>query len=327
MRACWYEATGAARDVLSVGEMETPVPARGEVLVRLRVSGLNPTDIKRRSGARGAPPFPRIVPHFDGAGIIEAVGEGVAEARIDDRVWVWEGQRDVPFGTAADYVTVPQTRAVRLPDGVDFETGAALGVPAMTAHAVLAIAGDLDGATVLVTGAAGAVGNYAVQIAKRMRARVIATVSSTRKAEDALRAGADHIVDYTQEDLAERVLALTDGQGVRHMADVDVGAHMADAWRYVAECGSIAGYSSASAAEPPLPFASYMYRNISIHGVSIFGVPEPAKLAAVRFISDALEQDALWHRIDSEFPLAETAAAHERQESGEALGKVLVRLD
>ncbi len=326
MRACWYEAAGPAREVLQVGDLAQPTPGPGEVLVRVHVSGVNPTDIKRRAGGRGGLPFPRIVPHFDAGGVIEAVGEGVPEARAGERVWVWEGQLAKPFGTAADHVVVPESRAVPLAEGVGFREAACVGVPAMTAHYALSLGGDLAGRTVLITGGAGAVGNYAIQLAKRMGARVITTVSSERKAEDAARAGADQIIDYRREAVGERVLALSDGAGVAHMVDVDIAAHLADAWRYIADGGRIACYGSQSDPEPPLPFARYMYKNLSIHGVAIFGVPEEAKRAAAIFVSDALGAGALWHRVDSVFPLDEAAAAHERQASGEALGSVLVEL-
>lgn len=326
MKACWYEKSGAARDVLTVGDMAAPVAGPGEVLVKLHVCGVNPTDVKRRSGARGALPFPRIVPGFDGAGIIAAVGDGVSAQRIGERVWIWEAQHRKPFGSAAELVVVPASRAMPLPDSVSFQDGASVGVPALTAHRALSVGGDLGGETVIVTGGAGAVGNYAIQLAKRMGASVIATARGPDKAKDARRAGADHVVDPRSEPLKKRVLDVTDGIGARHMVDVDLGAHLGAAWEYLAANGSIASYGTQSDPRPCLPFAQYMYKNISIHGVAIFAVPEAMKLAAASFVQDALTTGTLVHRLDSIFPLQEVAAAHERQESGAVRGKVLVSI-
>jgi NADPH:quinone reductase len=173
MKAAWYEKNGEARDVLVVGDMETPKPAAGEVLVRLHTSGVNPSDVKSR---KGRPLIaPRIVPHSDGAGTIDAVGDGVDEARIGERVWVWNGQWKRPSGTAAEYIALPQDQAVRLPAGIDFATGACLGIPALTALHAVSLHGDIAGKTLLVTGAAAAVGHYATQMAKLRGARVIGT--------------------------------------------------------------------------------------------------------------------------------------------------------
>ncbi|OYW84276.1 MAG: hypothetical protein B7Z20_11135, partial [Sphingobium sp. 32-64-5] len=181
MRAVWYEAIGSAADVLRFGEMETPQPGPGEVRVRLHASGVNPSDVKTRIGARAPIAFPRVIPHSDGAGEIDAVGEGVSAARIGQRVWVWNAAWRRPFGTCAEYICLPEAQAVALPQGTSFEAGACLGIPASTAcHAVFAD-GDVSGQTVLVTGGAGAVGHYAIQLARWGGARVIATVSGPEK--------------------------------------------------------------------------------------------------------------------------------------------------
>jgi NADPH2:quinone reductase len=326
MRACWYETTGPARAVLKVGDRAEPRPGPGEVSVRVAVSGVNPTDVKRRSGARGPLPFPAMTPGYDAAGVIEAVGEGVAESRVGRRVWVWEAAHARPGGSAAQILVVPGSRAMDLPEGAAFADGASLGVPALTACHGLRLGGDLSGQTVIVTGGAGAVGNYAVQLAKRMGAVVIATARGEPKAADARRAGADHVVDPRRESLGELALELTGGAGVRHMLDVDLGAHIGEAWRYIAENGSLASYGTRSDPAPTFPFSKYMYRNLSLHGIAVFNIPEAAKLAAAAAVQDALEAGALLHRRDSTFPLADIAAAHERQESGLARGKILVEL-
>jgi NADPH2:quinone reductase len=326
MKACWYETTGPAREVLQVGDMVKPLPGPGEVSVRVAFSGVNPTDIKRRSGLRGPLLFPARTPGYDAAGIIDAVGEGVAESRIGARVWVWEAAHARPGGSAAEFLVVPQSRAMNLPEGVSFADGASLGVPALTACHGLLLGGDLSEQAVIVTGGAGAVGSYAIQLAKRLGAVVIATARGKTKVADAARAGADHIVDPRRDSLGDLALDVTGGKGVRHTLDVDLGAHIGDAWRFIAENGSLSAYGTQSDPAPVFPFPKYMYRNISLHGIAIFNIPETAKLAAAAFVQEALEAGELWHRRDGTFALAEIAAAHERQESGLARGKILIEL-
>jgi len=327
MKAAWYEDLGAARGVLRVGEIEDPVAGSGEVVIRVHVHGVNPTDCKRRSGQRNKLPFPRVIPGYDAAGVVESVGAGVDPGRIGQRVWAWECAHGKWDGAAADRVRVPASRAMPLPGGASFGDGASLGVPAITACHALMLGGPLAGETVIVTGAAGAVCNYAVQLAKRMEATVIAVVRGTEdRAEDARRAGADHIVNTDRESLKEAVLDLTGGKGVRTMIDVDLGAHLDFAWRVVAQNGTIASFGSASNPKPVLDWPKIMYRNIKLCGVAIFEVPDDAKQRAANFVQESLEAGALWHRNDSRFALDEIALAHERQETGRPRGKVLVDL-
>ena len=253
MKAAWYEDLGAARDVLRVGEIEDPVAGPGEVVIRVQVHGVNPTDCKRRSGQRNKLPFPRVIPGYDAAGVVESVGAGVDPGRIGQRVWAWECAHGKWDGAAADRVRVPASRAMPLPGSTSFADGASLGVPAITACHALMLGGSLEGETVIVTGAAGAVCNYAVQLAKRMEATVIAVVRGTEdRAEDARRAGADHIVNTDRDSLKEAVLDLTGGKGVRTMIDVDLGAYLEFAWRIVAQNGTIASFGSASNPKPVL---------------------------------------------------------------------------
>jgi NADPH:quinone reductase len=324
MRAAYYTATGGP-GVLQVGTLPDPSPGPGEVLVRVAASGVNPTDWKRRAGQRGRLPFPRMIPGYDAAGTIEAVGEDVHRARIGTRVWVWEGAHGKWDGTAAELVRVPASRAVPLPDGAPFEDGACLGVPAITACHSLLLAAPLGGEAVIVTGAAGGVCNYAVQLAKAMGARVLAVVRGTEdREEDARRAGADRVVNTDREDLSGSALEFTDGAGARCLVDVDLGAHLDFAWRIVAQNGTIASFGSATNPKPVLDWPKFMYRNIAIRGVAIFEVPEPAKLAAAGFVQKCLEEGRLRHRIDRRFPLDEIAAAHRHQETGRPRGKVIV---
>lgn len=324
MRAAFYEQTGDP-EVLRIGQVDDPAPGRGDVLVRVHASGVNPTDWKRRTGQRGKMPFPRIIPGYDAGGVIEAVGEGVDGARVGQRVWVWEGARGKWDGTAAEIVRVPASRAMPLPDGVDFAEGAALGVPAMTACHSLLMAAPLDGETVIVTGAAGVVCNYAVQLAKAMGARVIGVVrGAADREEDAARAGADVVVNTDRDDLREVALDLTGGAGARCMVDVDLGAHLDFSWRIVAQNGTIASFGSASNPRPALDWPKFMYRNVAIRGVAIFEVPEEAKMASAAFVQRCLEEGRLWHRIDSRFTLDRMAEAHRHQERGRPRGKIVV---
>ncbi len=325
MRAAFYEAAGPARRVLQVGEVPDAVPGPGEILLRVHVHGVNPTDCKRRAGQRGALPYPRITPGYDAAGVIEAVGAGVDASRIGQRVWAWECAHQKWDGAAAELVRVSASRAMALPEAASFADGASLGVPAITGCHALMLGGPLEGETVIVTGAAGAVCNYAVQIAKRMGASVIGTVRGGAEREaDARWAGADHVVNTDRESLKEVALDLTGGAGVRTMIDVDLGAHLDFAWRIVAQNGTIASFGSGSNPKPAVDWPKFMYRNIRICGVAIFEVPEAAKLRAAAFVQGALEAGALRHREDSRFPLERIAEAHERQETGRPRGKVLV---
>ena len=327
MKAAFYEQTGPAAEVLTLGEVEDPSPGPGEVLIRVAVHGVNPTDVKRRAGQRGKPPFPRVIPGYDATGVIEAVGEGVDAARVGERVWAWECAHLKWDGAAAEMVRVPESRAMTLPDHASFADGASLGVPAITACHALMLGGPLRDETVIVTGAAGVVGNYAVQLAKRMGATVIGVVRGGEdREEDAATAGADRVVNTDRESLRDVALEMTGRQGARAMLDVDLGAHLDFSWRIVAQNGTIASYGSASNPKPELDWPKFMYRNIRLCGVAIFEVPEEAKLRAAGYVQQAFMAGALTHRVDSRFPLAEIAAAHERQESGQPRGKVLVEI-
>jgi NADPH:quinone reductase len=327
MKAVWYERKGAARAVLTYAERPDPIPGPGEVRVKLVVSGLNPSDLKGRSGWRGAleMQYPLIVPHQDGAGIIDRVGPGVAPARLGERVWLYEAQRGRAFGTAAEFVVVPAAQAVKLPEGVAFETGAALGVPALTAHRALFIDGSILGQTVLVTGGAGAVGQAAVLLAKWAGARVIATVSRAEQAAVATEAGADWVINRKDEDVAARVLAVTGGGGVDRVVDVAFEANLDTSLAVLKNEGVISTF--APAAEYPdirLPFYALFAKAITVHLIFVYGMSRAAHDTAVRDVSAALAAGAYRPHIGPRFPLAETAAAHEALESGKTVGKILI---
>lgn len=323
MRAAWYEKNGPAAEVLRVGEMPVPEPGPGEVRVRVVASGLNPTDVKSRAGSRPMG-FPRVVPHQDGAGVIDAVGPGVPAARVGERVWMFIVQFQRPWGTAAEFTVVPAKLAVTLPRATGFAEGACLGIPAVTAHRCLFADGPVAGQTVLVTGGAGAVGHYAVQLAKWGGARVIATVSSPAKAARAAAAGADHTVNYRTGDPAAEILALTGGAGVDRIVDVDFGGNLATSLKVVKVNGTIAAYASMGDAEPKLPFYALMTRNVTVRPVLIYTMPERAKDEAAADVVRLVEAGRLQHQIGARFPLARIVEAHEAQESGQVIGNIVV---
>src|SRR5262245_18954710 len=214
MRVAYYEKNGSAAEVLRSGTMEDPRPGPGEVRVKLKTSGVNPSDVKSRAGSVRKIAFPRVIPQSDGAGIIDMVGLGVSDRRMGERVWIWNGQWKRPNGTAADYIVVPEVQAASLPASTSFEAGACLGIPALTAWHAVELADASAEKTLLVAGGAGAVAHYAIQFAKARGAEVIATVSSAAKAKMAREAGADHAIDYKRENVGERVMAITGKKGV-----------------------------------------------------------------------------------------------------------------
>ena len=326
MKAVWYEGFGPAREVLEHGEMPTPEPGPGEVLVRLHASGVNPSDVKLRAGARpGATmAFPRIVPHSDGAGVIAAVGNGVDAARRGERVWIWNGQWRRPHGTAAEYVALPSEQAVRLPETTDFAAGACLGIPALTAWYAVLGDGPIDGQTVLVTGGAGTVGRYAVQMARLAGARVITTVSSPGKAAHA--GDVDHVLNYRGEQVAPRVMEITQGRGVERIVEVDFGTNQPVSQQIVAEGGTIAAYASAAEMEPKLAFYPLMFRNVTLRMLLVYLMDSDRRRRAEADLTRWLEAGALGHAVACTFPLAETADAHEAVEAGEKLGSVVVEI-
>ena len=269
MKAVWYERFGPADAVLQAGEMADPVAGPGEVLVRLHASGVNPSDVKLRAGARvgAVMAYPRIVPHSDGAGVIAAVGPGVDRARIGQRVWVWNAGWQRACGTAAEYVALPAEQAVLLPDRVGFAQGACFGIPAMTAWYGVMGDGPVEGQTILVTGGAGSVGRYAVQMARAAGARVIATVSSARKAAHST---AEQWVNYRDTDVVGAVMEITGGAGVDRIVDVDFAANQAASLALIKPGGTIAAYASASDMAPQLSFYPFMFKNVRLHMLIVY---------------------------------------------------------
>jgi NADPH2:quinone reductase len=327
MRAAFYERLGPARDVLQLGDLPKPAPAAGEVLVRVHASGVNPSDVKMRLGTSSATnEFPRIIPHSDGAGLIEAVGTGVPASRIGEPVWLWNARWKRAFGTAAEYVALPTGQAVPLPDGVNFEAGACLGIPALTAWQAIETDGGVKGQCVLVQGGAGSVGHYAVQMAKLKGAKVITTVSSEAKAARAKAAGADAVVNYKAEDLVARVKALTDGRGVDRVIEVDLAANVAKLPAVVADYGLVVVYGS-GAREVPVSFGASILGNIGYRFFIVYNQPPELRRRAAAEVNAWLAAGKLSHSVAARYPLSEIITAHEAVESGKTDGHIIVTLD
>src|SRR5450631_1584560 len=276
MKAVWYERTGAAPDVLTFGEMPTPVAGPGEVRVRLEASGVNPSDAGRRAGSHSAMQYPRVITNSDGAGTVDQIGDGVTRLNVGQRVWLFNGQRNGrAFGTAAEYIALAEHLVTPLPDDLSFAQGATLGIPCMTAWCCLFGDGTIAGQTVLVTGGAGAVGHYAVQLAKGGGAQVIATVSSPVKAEQARLAGADLVINYRNEDVVARTLAFTDQRGVDRVVDVDFGGNIATTLKLMAMNSTIAVYATNGNRNPVVPMRELMEKCIALRGLVLFALPQP----------------------------------------------------
>ena len=325
MRAAYYESNGPAREVLRVADVETPQAGRGEVRVRLRASGVNPSDVKSRAGLTRKIAFPRVIPHSDGAGEIDAVGEGVSPARVGERVWVWNGQWRRPFGTAAEWIVLPSEQAVRLPANVTMDAGACLGIPAYTGYQGVLLARAKEGSTVLVAAGAGAVGHYAIQFAKKRKATVITTVSSPAKAEIARAAGADHVIDYKREDVGERVMAITAKRGVDAVIEMDLAANARLLPSVLAPNGVVAVYGS-GAAEASIPFQFLLQNSITLQFFLVYLMPAEMRQRATADITQMLEQGELIHNVAQTFDLGDMVAAHEAVESGKAMGNIVVKL-
>ena len=328
MRAAFYERTGEAGEVLQCGELPDPAPGPGEVRIRLHRSGVNPSDVKQRAG-RGVitMPFPRIIPHSDGAGVIDAVGAGVDAKRIGRRVWTWNAAYKRPNGTAAEYVTLPQEQAVELPDCVSDEAGACLGIPALTALHALLTDGGIAGQRVLVAGGAGAVGYYAIQFARLLGAvDVIASVSSAEKGAFACDAGATHWVNYRTDSVADAVIEATQGLGVNRVIEVDVASNAESNFKAVAEGGTWVVYGS-SEREFKLPFLPLIDRAVLARFFSVYRLAPTERESAIRLLQSWLRNNQIRHLIARCYPLSEIAEAHNTVARGAVTGNVVLAID
>jgi NADPH2:quinone reductase len=325
MRAAFYEKNGPARDVLVVGEVETPRPGPGEVRVKLKASGVNPSDVKAREGRTRKIAWPRVIPHSDGAGVIDMVGDGVPAERQGERVWIWNAQWKRAFGSCAEYVVLPAALAVRLPTHVSDQAGACLGIPAMTAYHAVAVAGAGKGRTVLVTGGAGGVGHYAIQFAKAAGSTVLTTVSSEAKAALARKAGADHVIDYKRENVGERAMALTGKAGVDAVVEMDLAANARLYPGLLHARSTVVVYGTGSA-EPPIPAQFLLVNAIALKFIYVYELTAEERAAAVSAINRMIENRTLTNNVALTLPLDDIVAAHEAVEQGKAAGNVVVTI-
>lgn len=327
MRAAYFEQQGTAADVLQVNQLPVPVPGPEEVRVRIIVSGVNPSDIKSRTGFLGPMSFERIIPHQDGAGIIDAVGEGVDEARLGERVWLYEAQYGRANGTAAEYIVIPANQAVQLPENVSFEIGASLGIAAMTAHYCLFADGEIAGRKVLIQGGAGVVGEAAIQLAKWSRAWVAATI---RNPEDEIRVrskGADLVIDMSKQDVAEEIKKATNGQGVDRIIEVDLSSNLNIDLASIAKGGVISTYSAKNPKENlALSILNSMKDNIAFRFVYVYTMPEEFKKKAIEDINNCINEGKYNPTIGLTVPLDKIREVHEALEFHKVKGKVLVRI-
>lgn len=325
MRAISYSQLGEARDVLTLNELDTPALLPGEVRVKLALSGVNPSDVKSRRGRPGIekPPFDRVIPHSDGAGTIEAVGDGVDPARVGKRVWIWNGQWQRPFGTAASHITLPSEQAVDLAADVSFETAASLGIPGLTACHAVFNGGDINGQTLLIQGGAGTVGYLAVQLAKWAGARVIATTGKSGTAR-ATSAGADVVLDYAAPDLAAQVLAANDGNPVDAIIEVEFGKNVDLDAEVIKPNGRIAAYGSAKEMTPTFPFLPLLFKAVTIDIILVYLLTKVERATAITTLNRVLAEGALDCPVEKVFPLADTVGAHEAVEAGARTGAILI---
>jgi NADPH2:quinone reductase len=327
MQAAFYERTGPVQEVLHIDEIPTPIPGPGEVRVKVAWSGVNPSDVKSRAGLRTKTlPFPRIIPHSDGAGVIDRVGPDVPSMRIGERVWVWNAAWMRPFGTAAEYVVLPTDQAVPLPHNTDLAAGACLGIPALTAYHAITCDGGVAGKNVLVAGGAGAVGHYAIQLARIKGARqIIATVSGPQKAELARQAGADLILNYKTDDLPAAIDRATNGLGVDRIVEVDFAANINTDMTVLRQDGEVIVYGS-GAPEISVPFSPAIRKGLHLYFFIVYNLDPAARERAIADLTALLEGNQLTHNIAARLSLEQIAEAHDLVEKGQVNGNVVLEV-
>lgn len=327
MKATWYTEQGAPSDVFVTGDMPDGDPGPGEVKVRMHASGVNPTDTYTRGGTRRrGMPYPKIVPHQDGAGVIEAVGDGVPKSRVGERVWLYMAQWMRAFGTAAQYCTLASDRAVKMPDNLGFSEGASLGVPWLTAHYAVHCDGPVKGKTVLVSGGTGAVGYYAVQVAKLAGARVIATVGSAEKAALVKAAGADEAIDFRAEDVGARLAAVTGGALADRIVEPQFAKNASLYPKLLARKGTVVVYG-AGGAEGTIPASWGIQTQPTIKFFIMYELPVEWYSRIAADFTEAQSAGRIKHLPVREFALNETAVAHEAVERGNNGVRMIVRPD
>ena len=327
MRAAFYERTGPASEVLCIAELPTPVPGLGEVRVKVSWSGVNPSDVKSRAGNRTKSlPFPCIIPHSDGVGMIDQVGLNVPSTRLGERVWIWNAAWMRPFGTAAQYVVLPSNQAVLLPLNVDPAVGACLGIPALTAYHAITVDGDVANKNILVAGGAGAVGHYAIQLAKIKGARqIIATISNSEKAALARDAGADIVLNYKTDDLLLAIQDATAGQGVDRIVEVDLSANINRDIAVLRPNGEVIVYGS-GAPEISVPFSPAIRKGAHMIFFIVYSLDDDVRERAITDLTMLLEGNRLKHNIAARLPLEQIAEAHDLVEKGRISGNVVLEI-
>jgi len=323
MKAAYYTELGES-DVLQLGEINTPAPGDGEVRVKLATSGVNPSDWKaRKRGRGGVLPFPKIIPQSDGAGVVDAVGNGVSSVKDGDRVWVLNGQWQRPFGTAAEYIVLPAKYVIPLPDKTSFQDAACFGIPFLTAHRAIFFDGTVNGQTLLIQGGAGTVGHHAIQIAKRDGARVIATVSGPEKGNLAQAAGADEILNYRDADYVDQLLDLTEGHGADRIIEVSLSANAPLYDRILAPKGTAVIYGT-DEATAEVPAMNFIVRGAQLKWFIVYELTEPELAEGVDYLNGMLADGALDTVIGARFPLDAIQEAHDLIEDGKSLGNVVL---
>ena len=324
MRAAFYEANGSARTVLKVGDVEAPHPGPGELRVKVAASGINPSDVKSRQGITRKIAYPRVIPHSDGAGVVDEVGPGVPQSRVGERVWLWNGQWKRAFGTAAEFIVLPAAQAVPLPEKITFEAGACLGIPAMTAVHAVSLASVKAGTIVLISGGAGAVAQYAIQFAKAAGALVLATISSPEKAVAAKEAGADHTINYKRENVGGRVMEITKQAGVGAVIEMDLTANAKLIPQVVSPKANVVVYGTGP--EATIPAAFCLVNSITLKFFLVYELDAKERERAVSSINSALKLGALRNRLSHQpYGLDDIVAAHEAVERG-TIGNVILKL-
>jgi NADPH:quinone reductase len=327
VKAGWYRRPGPAEEVIEVGDMETPTAGPGEILVRLRASGINPSDYKRRANAKAPIEFPIVIPHSDGAGVVAALGAGVSGMGVGDRVWVYHAQWRRPFGTAAEFVSLPVGQVKPLPNNASFLEGACFGIPAMTGYHAVHVAGPVAGKTVYVPGATGRVGAYAVQFAKWRGAKVIASTGGDKESRFAVAdLGADIVLDRKSPTLEADILQASDGRGVDRIVEVDFSGNIGLDEKILAEHGAIVSFGAASVSSAPISLMTRRARNMFLHFVFVYLLDEETAAAVCAGINEMAETGRLRHRIGGVFALSDLARAHRVAETTSGTGHMVVEI-
>ena len=327
MRCISYSKFGPASEVLMFTEVTTPEPQDGEVLVRLHFSGVNPSDAKARAGNRPGvtkPQYELVIPNSDGSGIITAVGKGVDTMRIGEKVWIWNGQWQRPYGTAADFIALPSEQAIQIPSEISLETGACLGIPGLTAAHCTLGDGSLAGKTILISGGSGSVGNISIQLAKWSGAQVIST-GSINRFDHIYNAGADHVFDYGDPELAKKIMKISPS-GLDRAIEVEFGQNIDFLHEVMKPYGTVSIYGSAKNMVPVIPFGQYLYKAIKLDIALIYILPEPERKLAIQNLYRAHKAGALETKIDTIYNLEDCSLAHDLTLKPGRKGAVLLRI-